>query len=76
MPNDNSVVQDPISYQLLRLYIDSIRFYEGNTHTLRIFIDNCESLIANFARHTDDAFNNFIIRAILGKLKGRALIIT
>lgn len=76
MPNENGAQAQPaINYQLLRLYIDSIPSFDGNTHTLGIYVDNCESLIKNFARQNDDAFNNFILRAILGKLTGRALMI-
>ena len=32
-----------INYQLLRLPIDIIPTYHGDTHTLEIFIENCES---------------------------------
>lgn len=65
--------RDQTNYQLLRLYLDSIPHYEGNPHTLGIFLDNCEHLIHNFASETDATLNNFIIRAIFGKLTGRAL---
>lgn len=62
-----------VNYQLLRLYIDTIPQYNGDPHTLTIFINNCTSLINNFYREGDEAHNNFIVRAIIGKLSGRAL---
>ncbi|XP_072400493.1 uncharacterized protein [Diabrotica undecimpunctata] len=60
------------NYQLLKLYFDSIPAYNGNPHTLTIFIENCENLITNFASQTDGTLNTFLLRAILGKLNGRA----
>lgn len=63
----------PINYQLLRLYIDTIPNYDGNPHTLGIFTDNCENLIATFFYPNNQTINNFILRAIIGKLVGRAL---
>lgn len=61
------------NYQLLRLYLDSIPHYDGNPHTLGIFLDSCEHLIVTFARDVNPDLNNFLIRAIYGKLVGRAL---
>lgn len=63
----------PVNYQLLRLYIDTIPNYDGNPHTLCIFIDNCENLINTFSDQNNPTINNFILRAIIGKLVGRAL---
>ncbi|XP_072377871.1 uncharacterized protein [Diabrotica undecimpunctata] len=60
------------NYQLLKLYLDSIPAYDGNPHTLTIFIENCENLITNFASQTDGTLNTFLLRAILDKLNGRA----
>lgn len=62
-----------VNYQLLRLYIDTIPHYHGDPHTLTVFINNCASLINNFYRANDNAHNDFIVRAIIGKLSGRAL---
>jgi len=70
---DNMANPGAVNYQLLRLYIDTIPTFDGNPHTLSIFINNCTSLINNFFRAGDDAHNNFIVRAIIGKLSGRAL---
>lgn len=64
----------PVNYQLLRLYIDTIPQFDGNPNTLGIFIENCESLIHNFATNPNDTtLNSFILRAIISKLCGRAL---
>lgn len=65
----------PIEYQLLRLYIDNIPKYDGNPNTLGIFIDNCETLIATFSDEHNPQINQFILRAIISKLVGRALIL-
>lgn len=62
-----------VNYQLLRLYVDTIPNFDGNPHTLSIFINNCTSLINTFYRPEDEILNNFIVRAIIGKLTGRAL---
>lgn len=63
------------NFQLMRLYLDTIPTYDGNPHTLSIFIDNCENFINTFGSKTDQSLNNFLIRAVSGKLTGRALIL-
>ncbi|XP_057671275.1 uncharacterized protein LOC130903024 [Diorhabda carinulata] len=63
------------NYQLLKLYLDSIPNFDGNPHTLNIFIGNCESFISAFASNSDNALNTFLYRAIIGKLTGRAQIL-
>lgn len=68
MPNPRA-----IEYQLLRLYIDNIPRYDGNPNTLGIFIDNCENLITTFSDENNPPINEFILRAIIAKLVGRAL---
>lgn len=40
---------------------------------MTVFINNCTSLISNFFREGDNVHNDFIVRAIIGKLSGRAL---
>ncbi|XP_050313687.1 GATA zinc finger domain-containing protein 14-like [Anthonomus grandis grandis] len=62
-----------VNYSLLKLYVDTIPNFDGNPHTLAVFINNCTSLINNFYKEGDDIHNNFISRAIIGKLTGRAL---
>ena len=61
-----------INYQLLRLHIDIIPTYYGDTHTLGIFIESCESLIREFGNKST-SLDTFLLRAIIGKLTGRAL---
>lgn len=72
MPNPT---QEIVNYPLLRLYLDSIPLYDGNPHTLNVSIENCESLLKNFVSTTDNKLNDFLLRAIMGKLTGRALIL-
>ena len=62
-------------YQLLRLSLDSIPHYDGNPHTLNVFIDNCDFLYNTFANANNSSLTNFILRAIIGKLTGRALML-
>lgn len=63
------------NYQLLKLYIDTIPQYEGNPHTLNIFLDNCEILISQFFDATNQQLNSFLLRALMSKLIGRALML-
>ena len=63
----------PVNYQLLKLYIDIIPPYNGDAHTLGIFIESAENLINAFSHHNDADLNSFMLRAIIGKLIGRAL---
>lgn len=58
MVTENQTTQ--VNYQLLRLHLYSIPHYEGNPHTLDIFLDNCENLIAAFASVTDNRLNIFL----------------
>lgn len=72
---DSIVLEDTemAQYQLLKLNVDTIPHYDGNPHTLGIFIDSCESLINNFQDRTNTQLNTYLLRAIIGKLTGRAL---
>lgn len=58
--------------QLLKLYVDTITPYDGNPHTLNIFIENVETLIREFPS-PDSQIISFIFRAIISRLSGRAL---
>lgn len=63
-----------VNYQLLKLFIDTIPYYDGDRNTLEIFIEHCEALYSNFSTvNPDDAFNSFLLRAIIGRLTGIAL---
>lgn len=67
-----------INYQLLKLYIDSIPEFSGNENNiLEVFIDHCDSLIRIYENRTNvnDPINSFLIRAIISKLKGTALML-
>lgn len=74
------VAQNPpnVNYQLMRLYIESIPNFNGNDdHTLEIFIEHCNSLIETYQNRNNahDPLNTFLIRAVIGKLTGRALML-
>lgn len=73
----SDMARQEVNYQLLRLYVDSIPMYSGDPHTLGIFISSCENIINIFSDPTNIAnpINNFILRAVIGKLTGRALIL-
>lgn len=74
----NASTSQGVNYQLLRLYIDSIPQFSGNDYnTLEIFIEHCESLLQTYINRTNpqDPLNSFLIRAIIGKLNGRALML-
>lgn len=67
------MAQPNVNFQLLRLYVDTIPTYDGNPHTLSIFLDNCINFVNTFYKENDQVINNFLTRAIIGKLVGRAL---
>lgn len=66
--------QQTANLQLLRLHLEVIPNYDGNPHTLNIFLDAWQNLVDTFGS-ADVIVNNFLVRAILGKLTGRALIL-
>lgn len=68
------VAQQTASLQLLRLHLDVIPNYDGNPHTMNIFLEACQNLVDTFGS-ADVILNNFLVRAILGKLTGRAMIL-
>lgn len=72
---NQSNMPETTDYQLLRLSLDSIPHFDGNPHTLNVFIDNCDFLYSNFRSNSNNALNSFILRAIIGKLTGRALML-
>lgn len=61
-----------INLQLLELYVVFIIGYDGNPHTLNIFVNSVDNLATLFTS-TDCFFENYLERAILGKLGDRAL---
>ncbi|WP_253302429.1 hypothetical protein [Wolbachia endosymbiont of Psylliodes chrysocephala] len=72
--SDSNMV-DKTNYPLLQLYVDTIPNFDGNPHILTVFLDACESLIGQFSDRQNNAatINAYILRAIIGKLTGRAL---
>lgn len=67
----------PLNYQLLRLYIDTIPNFNGDSSTLEVFLEHCEFLINTYqnVQNIADPINSFLIRAAISKLSGDALIL-
>lgn len=61
--------------KLEKFHIDSVPDFDGNCATLAIFIQASEYLLTNYVDRTNanNPQNEFLLRAIIGKLKGRAL---
>lgn len=61
--------------QVQKHHIDCVPEYDGNPSTLAIFIQSSEYLINNFSDPNNAANpqNEFLLRAVIGKLTGRAL---
>lgn len=55
------------------MWDDPIPSFKDNSHTLGIFMNNCENLINTYYNQTNQTLYNFIYRAIMGKLKDKAL---
>lgn len=72
-----NVQERPINYQLLKLYIDTIPNFSGESSTIEIFFEHCESLLTTYAniRNPADPLNGFLIRAIISKFSGNALVL-
>ena len=68
-----------VNYQLLRMYIDAIRPFDGNVFALNDFISACNALENNYAKPNDVPdnihLNNFLLQSIKSKLHGQALAI-
>lgn len=60
---------------LLKLYVDTIPYYNGDTNTLEIFISACEYLFATYNVFNDVELKNFLLRVVIGKLVDRAQIL-
>lgn len=65
------------NYQLLKLNLDTIPNYDGDPHTLEIFINVCDQIMNEHAnaQNANDPINAFLRRAIISKLQGRALLL-
>lgn len=67
----------PINYSLLKLYVDIIPNFNGDPHTLEVFLEHCDYLITTYknSENPNDPLNGFLTRAIIGKLTGNALML-
>lgn len=67
------------NYQLLRMYIDAIRPFDGNVFALNDFVTACDALESSYAKPNDTPdninLNNFLLQSIKSKLHGQALTI-
>lgn len=66
-----------INISLFKLDLDSITPYDGSVHTLNIFINSCERIIAKYFNNDNhaDPINDTIYNCIIGKFRGRALLL-
>lgn len=73
MPNNDT----PVNYQLMKLYIDTIPNFSGDSGTLEIFLEHCDCLINQYKniQNLNDPINSFLLRAVIGKLSGNALML-
>lgn len=63
-----------IDYQMLKLNIDTIPSFDGSTEMTNIFIDRCEAVLSEYRAQNNTTINNYLIKAIISKLSGRAII--
>lgn len=61
--------------QLLKLYVDTIPYFDGNSNTLEVFISSCDYLCSTYGRFNDVILKDYLLRAVIGKLTGRAQIL-
>lgn len=66
---------NPINYQLLKLHVDTIPYYNGDSHTLKIFISSCDYLFATYVNNNDAQLKTYLLRVVIGKLTDRAQIL-
>lgn len=74
--NRNVPVNVPTpNLQLLKLYVDTIPYYGGDPNTLEIFITACKHMYSTYNIFHDIQLQNFLLRAVIGKLVDRAQIL-
>ncbi|KAJ8981572.1 hypothetical protein NQ317_002600 [Molorchus minor] len=61
-----------VNYHLLKMYVDVIPLFDGNTFLLNDFITSCDELVNSFASQTNQNQNLFLLRAVRSKLVGQA----
>lgn len=78
-PIVNTIAQKPrnsnghiVGRPPFKFVVETIPQYDGNLHTLTIFINNAESLLNSI---NNDALKPIILSAIIAKLAGRALML-
>ncbi|KAG5868098.1 hypothetical protein JTB14_022442 [Gonioctena quinquepunctata] len=65
---------DPINYQELRLFLDSIPIFSGEPCELNNFCTACDEIFQQY-HNASEAVKKLIFRAIISKLKAKALIL-
>lgn len=71
---DNMANANAIDYQLLRLNVDTIPTFDGSSELTEIFIARCEAVLNDYRAQNNELINSYLIKAIIGKLRDRALI--
>nr|CAI5833259.1 unnamed protein product [Callosobruchus analis] len=66
----NGEVQ-PITLQMLKMFVDTVPSFNGNSDTLPSFISSCDYMFNTFTT-TDQTIQNYLIRVVQTKLVGRA----
>ncbi|KAK4882650.1 hypothetical protein RN001_005969 [Aquatica leii] len=64
--DDNMTQSSNVNYNMLKLYVDTIPHFDGDSKTLEIFIEHCEQLVNTYKNSTNaaDPINTFLTRAI------------
>nr|CAH7768154.1 unnamed protein product [Callosobruchus chinensis] len=61
----------PITLQMLKMFVDTIPTFNGNSDTLPSFISSCDYLFSTFVT-SDQTIQKYLIRVVQTKLVGRA----
>lgn len=61
-----------VSISMLKLYHDRITPYDGNPSTRNQFLSNCDFIINNYQRATENILQNSLFKVIQCKLIGHA----
>lgn len=73
--NKEQAMAQEINYSMLRLYVDTIPQFSGESSTLSSFISAADIIFATYFREGDEMINNYLIRVIQAKLVGRAQVL-
>lgn len=69
---NQSQAQTQNNLQMLKMYVDIIPNFDGNSITLHSFISACDFLFTTFGNSREAIMINYLIRVIQTKLVGRA----